>query len=88
LAKTSKGEVARKTMAHPVVKMRHRRALEIVNQPKGKLDHGKAQEIRARRHENADELAQEYSVSRSLIFKVWRGVAWRDYSNPWGGLSA
>lgn len=86
LTESSKAAVARKTLADPVVKARHRRGLELVKQPLGKLDHGKAAIIRARRDEDADALASEFSVSRSLIFKVWQGKAWRDYSNPFSQM--
>jgi len=86
LTETSKSEVARKTMARPDVRLRHRRGLEIVKQPLGKLDHDKARQIRSRRGEKAEELAKEFNISRSLVFKVWQGRAWRDYSNPFAGL--
>jgi len=88
LKRTGKGAVARKAMARPEVRMRHRRALEIVKQPLGKLDHDKARQIRNRRGEDAEELAKEFNVSRSLVFKVWANRAWRDYSNPFAGLGA
>lgn len=86
LAKTTKGQVSRKTLARPAVKARHRCALEKAHQPLGKLTKEKAAILRARRDEDADQLASEFGISRSLVFKVWRNLAWRDYSNPFAGL--
>ena len=88
LAETTKAEVSRKTLAQPTVKTKHRRSLELAHQPNGKLDHSKAAALRARRGEDADDLAREFNISRSLVFKVWANRAWRDYSNPFAGLMA
>lgn len=88
LAETTKGAVSRKTLARPDVKVRHRRGLEIAHQPAGKLSPEKAANLRARRDEDADALALEFGVSRSLVFKVWQNQAWRDHANPFAGLGA
>jgi hypothetical protein len=88
LARTTKSAVSRKALARPTVKARHRRALELAHQPRGKLTHDKAAILRARRGEDADALASEFGISRSLVFKVWQNRAWRDHSNPFSGLGA
>lgn len=53
----------------------------------GKLTIEIAREIRMS-SESGPVLALKYGVSRSLITQVKRGVAWRDYSNPYLGLMA
>lgn len=44
---------------------------------KGKLDEGKAAYIReARGTKTADELCAEFSVNRTVIYRIWRGQSW------------
>lgn len=54
---------------------------------KTKLDQEAANAIR----DSADtevNLAKRYGVNRSLIGRIRRGDAWRDYTNPFSGLGA
>lgn len=50
-----------------------------------KLDEAKAQAIRLS-EESGPALAERYGVSRSLINKIKRGLAWRVFAGPWQGL--
>ena len=36
--------------------------------------------------ESGPALADRYGVNRSLINRIKRGDAWKDYTNPFGGL--
>lgn len=52
-----------------------------------KLTLEQAREIRAS-EDTGPVLAERYGVNRSLIGSIRRGVAWRDYSDPFAGLGA
>ena len=52
-----------------------------------KLDMQKAQEIRAS-DKPCHVLAKVYGVDKSMVSRVRRGEAWRDYSSPFAGLGA
>lgn len=83
---TTKSEVARITNASEAVKLKRSAASARTNQAKfGKLDMDKARYIR-QSGKTGVELAAELSVSKDLVSKVRLHRAWKEYSNPFGGL--
>lgn len=59
--------------------------MAATKQKAGKLTMDAAREIR-QSGESCPVLALRYGVGKSLIGRIKRGVAWKDYSNPWAGL--
>lgn len=68
----------------------HQRAASIAasrRSGRAKITEAIASEIRASLDPETT-LAQRYGVNRSLIGRIRRGDAWRDYRNPFAGLGA
>lgn len=51
----------------------------------GKITIDDARYIRAS-DEPVKQLAERYSLSKDRIYRIRRGLAWREYSNPFAGL--
>jgi hypothetical protein len=52
-----------------------------------KLDEAKVAEIRES-DESGPKLAARYGIDKSLVNRIRRGEAWKDYSSPFAGLLA
>lgn len=79
-------KVARAAAKRGAFSTRQRAAkIAATKRTKGKLDMDKAREIMNSK-ESGPVLAARYGVDRSLITRIKRGDAWKDYRNPFAGL--
>jgi len=64
-----------------------RAKIASIKRKTGKLDMQKVAEIMGS-GETTRVLGARYGVDQSLISRIKRGEAWKDYSSPWAGLVA
>lgn len=79
--------ISRETARDGAVRQKRARAMAPIARAKGKLTPAAVAEIR-QSGETLKVLGERFGVHFSLISKVRRGEAWRDFSSPFSGLGA